>query len=153
MSRTLLLGLAAATLLAASTAWSADPINPHFGDHCDVCHAAIPSRNAAGGMDYHFGGEDVDPSCLRCHGESQRCCSIGAEGFTHRSGIDRWDRRKYGRPRRLPLMDGYITCTTCHFYIRAANPAPRDYKLVRLMAFVNDAPDWAALCTDCHVDE
>jgi hypothetical protein len=124
-------------------------INPHYKDNCPSCHLKLPEKGADGATDYHFLAEEIDPTCLVCHMDS--CCSIAKpHETTHASGMDRWDRSKYGAPKRLPLFDGYITCATCHFWRRSNNPAPEDYKLVRLVAIRPTGVDWTALCHDCH---
>jgi hypothetical protein len=137
------------TLAPCATAGAIN--NPHFSEHCPSCHLKLPDSGADGAIDYHFLAEDIDPTCLICHMDS--CCTIARpHESTHASGIDRWDRKKYGTPKKLPLTDGYITCATCHFWRRSNNPAPEDYKLVRLVAIRATGVDWTALCHDCHSD-
>lgn len=126
-------------------------INPHYKENCPSCHLKLPDKGADGAMDYNFLAEDIDPTCLICHADS--CCTIAKpHEFTHASGIDRWDKKKYGTPKKLPLSDGYITCATCHFWRRSNNPAPEDYKLVRLVEVSPTGVDWTSLCHDCHMD-
>lgn len=125
-------------------------VNPHFEDnHCNSCHLRLPAAGADGKMDYSFLAEEIDPTCMICH--SQGCCSIAApHQTTHASGIDKWDRQLFGRPEKLPLSDGFITCVTCHFWRRAINPAAQDYKLVRLVEISSRGKNWTGLCLDCH---
>ena len=124
-------------------------INPHYKDNCPSCHLKLPDKGADGAMDYHFLAEDIDPTCLICHMDS--CCTIAKpHETTHASGIGNWDKKKYGTPKKLPLSNGFITCTTCHFWRRSNNPAPADYKLVRLVEIRPTGVDWTALCHDCH---
>ena len=140
--------LLAATLLAAAPA--ASVINPHYDENtCGSCHLSEPEQGADGEMDYHFLGEDIDPTCNICH--EKKCCTIAApHESTHLSGTDRWDEEKYGTPEDLPLFDGYITCATCHFWRRANNPSEQDYKLLRLVKVEDTKINWAGLCLDCH---
>jgi hypothetical protein len=124
-------------------------VNPHYEEHCRSCHLKLPEKATDGAVDYHFLAEDIDPTCMICHSDS--CCTIAKpHESTHASGIDRWDEKKYGRPKKLPLSDGYITCVTCHFWRRSNNPAPQDYKLVRLVEIRSTGVQWTALCHDCH---
>jgi hypothetical protein len=125
--------------------------NPHYTEHCPSCHLKLPEKGSDGEMDYNFLAEDIDPTCMICH--SDECCTIAKPNqFTHASGIDRWDEDKYGTPQVLPLFDGYITCVTCHFWRRSNNPAPVDYKLVRLVEITPTGVRWTVLCQDCHRD-
>lgn len=123
-------------------------VNPHYIDHCSSCHRSLPAPGEGGEMDYHFLAEDIDPTCLICHEDA--CCTIGKPHRTHPSAIDSWDQERFGEPDRLPLADGYITCVTCHFWRRANNPGPEDYKLVRLVDIRPTSIDWTVLCLDCH---
>lgn len=124
-------------------------INPHYRENCPSCHLKLPEKGPAGAMDYHFLAEEIDPTCLICHKDA--CCSIaGPHESTHASGIDRWDRKKYGTPKKLPLSSGMITCATCHFWRRSINPARQDYKLLRLVEIGPTRLDWTVLCLDCH---
>lgn len=139
-----------ALIFALAPCPPADAItNPHVKDNCSSCHLKLPEKGADGVMDYSFLAEDIDPTCMICHSDS--CCSIAKpHESTHASGIDRWDKNKYGTPKKLPLYDGYITCATCHFWRRSNNPAPVDYKLVRLVEIRPTGVDWTVLCHDCH---
>ncbi len=143
----LLMSLALVLLWAAPTA---AVVNPHYDENsCGSCHLNQPTAGPDGGMDYHFLGEQIDRTCMICHG--QGCCTIaGPHQSTHPSGIDRWDKEKYGVPQKLPLTDGYITCVTCHFWRRANNPEKQDYKLVRLVEIKPSKIEWTVLCADCH---
>ena len=126
-------------------------VNPHYKDNCPSCHLKLPDKGSDGVTDYNLLAEDIDPTCLICHMDS--CCTIAKpHESTHASGIDRWDKRKYGTPRKLPLSGGYITCVTCHFWRRNNNPAPEDYKLLRLVEIRPTKVDWTVLCHDCHAD-
>lgn len=132
--------------------WANAIINPHDKDSCPSCHLKLPDKRANGVTDYNFLAVDIDPTCLICHEDA--CCTIAKPHHsTHASGIDRWDRAKYGAPKQLPLSKGYITCVTCHFWRRSNNPAPEDYKLVRLVDIRPTGVDWTALCHDCHSDK
>ncbi|HWR96846.1 MAG TPA: hypothetical protein VN317_00335 [Candidatus Methanoperedens sp.] len=139
-------------LMQVSAVQAQAMVNPHYDQKsCGSCHLQEPSAREGGGMDYHFLGEEIDRTCNICH--TQDCCTIaGPHQGTHPSGIDRWDERKYGRPKELPLFGGYITCATCHFWRRDNNPKPQDYKLVRLVDIRPTKIDWTLLCADCHKD-
>lgn len=126
-------------------------VNPHYEEHCSSCHLNLPAKGTDGVMDYNFLAGNIDSTCMICHSDS--CCTIAKpHESTHASGIDRWDEKKYGKPKKLPLSDGYITCVTCHFWRRRNNPAAQDYKLVRLVEIRPTKVDWTALCHDCHSD-
>lgn len=142
---------ACAIILLASPASAI--LNPHYdANSCGSCHLKEPTAGQGGAMDFHFLGEEIDRTCMICH--TQDCCSIAKpHEATHASGIDKWDKRKYGQPEKLPLTDGYITCVTCHFWRRANNPASEDYKLVRIVAIKPTGVDWAGLCVDCHKEQ
>jgi hypothetical protein len=123
--------------------------NPHYTDNCPSCHLRVPDRNPEGVVDYNFLAEDIDPTCLICHLDS--CCTIATpHESTHASGIDRWDKKKYGAPKKLPLSNGFITCVTCHYWRRSNNTAPEDYKLLRIVEIRPTKVDWTTLCHDCH---
>lgn len=126
--------------------------NPHLGEgRCNSCHLKVPAAGPDGKLDYNFLAEDIDPTCMVCH--SQECCTIAKPHQTnHPSGIDRWDKEKYGTPTKLPLSNGSITCVTCHFWRRANNPSAQDYKLVRIVEISTRSIDWTKLCADCHKD-
>lgn len=128
-------------------------VNPHYDDNsCGSCHLRTPTPGPGGAMDYRFLGEEIDRTCMICH--EQACCTIaGPHQSTHASGIDRWDRQKFGYPKTLPLSDGHITCATCHFWRRNINPAPQDYKLVRLVDIRSTGVEWTRLCQDCHAKQ
>lgn len=125
-------------------------VNPHNADgRCNSCHSKVPAAGPDGEMDYNFLAEDIDPTCMICHNEE--CCTIAKpHQTTHPSGIDRWDKEKYGTPEKLPLSNGYITCVTCHFWRRANNPNAQDYKLVRIVEISTRGIVWTGLCHDCH---
>ena len=125
-------------------------VNPHIGDgRCNSCHTKVPATGPDGTIDYNFLAEDIDPTCMICH--DRECCTIAKpHQSTHPSGIDRWDKKKYGTPEKLPLSNGYITCATCHFWRRAINPSAQDYKLVRMVEISASGIDWTKLCSDCH---
>lgn len=145
--RLLFLPLIMVLLMSASP--SRAIVNPHYTDSCGSCHIQEPSTGPDGEMDYKFLAEDIDPTCLICH--EQNCCTIAKpHERTHASGIDDWDRDKYGTPEILPLSDEFITCATCHFWRRANNPKPDDYKLLRLVEIQPNKIDWTSLCQDCH---
>lgn len=140
-----------AALLAGVAAPAAAIVNPHYEEHCTSCHLQAPERGADGKVAYNFLAREIDPTWMICH--EQGCCTIRKpHASTHASGLRGWSREKYGMPRVLPLFDGYITCATCHFWRRSNNPAPQDYKLVRLVRISATGVDWTALCKDCHRD-
>ncbi len=139
-----------AGLALPGTAPASEVINPHVGDHCRSCHLRVPEQGADKPKDYQLLGEEIDPTCLICH--ERACCTIGTGHQTHPSGIDTWDKTKFRPPATLPLSGGYITCATCHFWRRELNPAPKDYKLVRLVNISGTKIDWTVLCHDCHLD-
>jgi len=148
MLRRLIATLVPAALVLAAPA--AAVINPHSDeDSCLSCHLEEPPSGAA---DVELLAGGIDETCLVCH--RNECCTIAKpHEQTHPSDIDSWDKRKYGEPAQLPLQDGRITCVTCHFWRRAKNPSPADYKLVRIVQILSTRVDWTGLCQDCHKDQ
>ena len=149
MSRALAAGLFMAALVSVP---AYGIVNPHYAEEsCGSCHRNLPEVGPDGEIDYSFLGGEIDRTCNICHEDA--CCNIsGPHLSTHPSGVDRWDKEKYGTPEHLPLADGFITCVSCHFWRRDNNPLPTGYKLLRIVKVGTTGRDWTGLCKDCHRD-
>lgn len=127
-------------------------INPHVEPaNCESCHVKIPSQEEAERGDYFLLKETIDSTCHICH--EYTCCKVGSlheKERNHPSNIDRWDRNKVAEPKTLPLFDGYITCSTCHYHRK---PEGGDYKMIRILKknVLGDLRNWEGLCVDCHI--
>lgn len=152
-----------AVLVAVTAAWGDDPakgsfrldsgvllINPHEEPaRCPSCHDRIPDDREARAGQYFLHQPTTDETCAMCH--PTLCCDSSVKHTNHPTGIDRWNDPKFRRPKTLPLFDGFITCSTCHFH--RERDAKREFWLLRIVALGKDGkPDWAGLCRDCHVD-
>jgi len=144
----LLCALAVAVLLTASPD-SRALLNPHVKpEPCGSCHTKVPTEDDGRVGDYFLLKDSIDDTCHICH--EKTCCKPGSlHGTSHPSNIDRWDWKKFRRPKTLPLHNGFITCNTCHVHTK---PDGLSYKMVRIVKIDGKKIDWTGLCTDCHVD-
>ncbi len=149
MIRRLILCLVPALALGAAAGAARAADNPHVEPaKCLACHAKVPTAQDGDRGDYFLVKDTIDDTCRACHSDS--CCKAGEIHLTdHPSNINTWDRKLFRRPKTLPLFDGYITCSTCHFYRQAQGSA---FKLVRIVTVDGKNIDWTELCHDCHVN-
>ncbi len=135
-----------ALVAAATAARAAD--NPHVEPaRCLACHTKVPTADDGERGDYFLIRDTIDDTCHACH--TSACCMPGTlHGANHPSNINNWDWKLFHRPKTLPLFNGYITCSTCHFHREAEGSA---YKLVRIVKVDGKKVDWTELCHDCHV--
>lgn len=138
--------LAVILLFASVSAFAL--LNPHIKpEPCDSCHAKVPTKEDGEKEDFFLLKDDIDALCHVCH--EKKCCKPGDLGHLgHPSGIEKWDTKKFRRPKTLPLYEGKITCTTCHFHSRQDGT---DYKMVRIVKIDGKKIDWTDLCHDCHI--
>lgn len=139
------------SLLAFSRPAIALTIDPHDSpDGCLVCHIAVPGPEDAAEKRYHLVANSIDETCNRCHAES--ACALGVNRTAHPSSLLMWDSRIHTgpHPRTLPLHEGRIVCTTCHYRTRQADEG---YRMVRKAAWYDGQPDLTAFCADCHGEE
>lgn len=140
--------LAAAVLLAASPETGA-LLNPHVKpEPCESCHTKVPTEADGKSGDYFLLQDTIDDTCHVCH--EKTCCKPGSiHGVNHPSNIDKWDWKKFRRPKTLPLHNGFITCNTCHLHTRPDGPS---YKMLRIVLIDGKRIDWTDLCRDCHTE-
>src|SRR5512139_867418 len=146
--RSFLLGaLAVATLVIVSLRDSHGLLNPHIKpEPCGSCHTKVPTEEDGRTGDYFLLKDRIDDTCHICH--EKTCCKPGSlHGTNHPSNIDRWDWKKFRRPKILPLHNGFITCSTCHVHSKPDGPS---YKMVRIVKIDGKRIDWTELCRDCH---
>jgi hypothetical protein len=146
--RSLALSLFSSFLLAAVPfkVWAA-PVtcNPHTSadrESCLSCHTVIPVADDAACGVFRLTRDTVDETCRCCH--RQVVCALGPDRVEHLSDAETWNCQG---PKTLPLNDGRITCTTCHYRMK---PEGGDYKMVRNVALVDGKPDFTKFCADCH---
>ncbi|MCL5885277.1 MAG: hypothetical protein M1377_08080 [Deltaproteobacteria bacterium] len=147
--RYLLLCVLAACVLLTASPDSRAVLNPHIKpEPCDSCHAKIPTEADGRVGDYFLIKESIDETCHVCH--ERTCCKPGSlHGINHPSNINKWDWKKFRRPKTLPLHNGFITCNTCHLHTIPDGPS---YKMVRIVIADGKRIDWTGLCLDCHQD-
>ena len=147
--RYLLLCVVAACVLLIGSPDSLAVVNPHIKpEPCESCHTKVPTEADGRAGDYFLIKESIDGTCHVCH--EQTCCKPGSlHGISHPSNIDKWDWKKFRRPKTLPLHNGFITCNTCHLHTMPDGPS---YKMVRIVIADGKRIDWTALCLDCHQD-
>jgi hypothetical protein len=122
--------------------------NPHVSmDACPACHVDIPTPEDAFAQEFRLARGSVDDTCRTCHADT--ACALGLGRVVHPSGIDEWDRRICDGPKTLPLFEGRISCTTCHYYLK---PVGNDFRMVRNVKFYDGQPELSGLCADCHED-
>jgi hypothetical protein len=136
-------------LLVFSSASAFALLNPHVKpEPCGSCHTKTPTKDDGGAGNYFLLKDTIDDTCHVCH--ETVCCKPGSlHGFNHPSDVDKWDWKKFRRPKTLPLHNGKITCSTCHFH---SIPEGDSYKMVRIVKIDGKSIDWTELCHDCHVD-
>lgn len=123
-------------------------IDPHQKpENCTSCHKQVPDDQDSAGGDYMLLKDSIDITCNICH-EYKDCRIYSLKGHNHPSNIDRWDRKKFRKPKTLPLFEGFITCNTCHLHLKLDSGG---YKMVRLVTVELNRIDWTGLCQDCHV--
>lgn len=124
-------------------------LNPHVKpEPCNSCHTKVPTKADGEAGNLFLLKDSIDDTCMVCH--EKKCCKPGDLGHLgHPSGIDKWDMKKFRRPVTLPLYDGKITCSTCHFH---SVPEGDSYKMVRIVKVDMKKIDWTELCHDCHID-
>lgn len=132
--------------------------NPHdlvTSEDCLNCHnAGIADKVCDAADNFCLLAETVDAVCLKCH-VKENCCPVGMEHqaklflgrYSHPSNLRISDIQPAHLPRTLPIHQWRITCRTCHLHTRAK---PKDYAMLRLVAFTQEGVDWAPLCGDCH---
>ncbi len=122
-------------------------LNPHVKpEPCGSCHTRVPTQEEGEAGDYHLLKDTIDDTCQVCH--VAKCCSPGSlHGISHPSNIKDWDWKVFRRPKTLPLHNGYITCSTCHFHSIPEGPS---FKMVRIVSVEGKKIDWTGLCRDCH---
>lgn len=135
-------------ILVAASVPSFGLLNPHIKpEPCDSCHSKVPTKEDGEAGDYFLLKDTIDGTCHVCH--EKTCCKPGSlHGINHPSNIRTWDWKLFRRPKTLPLHNGYITCSTCHFH---SKPEGGTYKMVRIVKIDGKKIDWTNLCTDCHI--
>jgi hypothetical protein len=145
MNRHPVLPLLVLFLFAAQPVFGFGVVNPHESMEetaCLSCHYSVPVAEDSACGEYRLLKDSIEATCRSCHpGE---LCALGVGRVVHLSGIETWKSRG---PRTLPLYEGKITCTTCHYRLK---PAGEDFKMVRNVVFRDGNPDLRPLCADCH---
>ena len=108
----LLFQAAATAAVAQDEAMAAEPdarLNPHAApDACERCHDPVDAGTPAESIPFAHGG--IDEACLWCHAEAPHQVDIEA----HRRGEEGVPRGKALVPMVFPLLDGKLSCLTCH---------------------------------------
>lgn len=152
MRTILILGLIilAAVSLVTGTRAATAIIDPHSEPaNCPSCHVRPPTSQEARSGEYMLLGDGIDATCHVCH--PYDCCRINSlRGHNHPSNVGKWDVNDFTVPKTLPLFNGLITCSTCHYH-RLDQVPGKNYMMVRLVEVRLDRVDWTALCRNCHI--
>ena len=129
---------------------SIEIIDPHAEPAtCSSCHSENPTEEDVQSDEYRLLADTIDDMCHICH--PYDCCRINSlKGHNHPSNVSKWDVENFTEPENLPLFNGMITCSTCHYH-RKADISGQGYKMVRLVAVSLERVDWTKLCGDCHI--
>lgn len=127
---------------AISAGALAETTNIHYtGKYCEECHEKKPVK---GGSTYLKYNSDFNQLC-RCH-------IYKAGEYTHPVDIVPSEEKKAKIPPDLPLLDGKVSCTTCHdIYLQCNEDVESKFSNRR---FLRGAPfnRRTDLCFKCHDD-
>ena len=116
--------------------------NIHYtGAYCEVCHEKTPVR---GGQTYLKYNGDYNELC-KCH-------NYQPGTYTHPVDIEPSEKKKAKIPPDLPLVQGKVTCITCHNIFLQCGDNP-EYKFSN-KRFLRGNPSGkrTELCFKCHDD-
>jgi len=113
--------------------------NLHYtGKYCEECHEKIPRQ---GGDPFLKFDGDFSKLCGRCHDSSQG-------NYPHPIGMKPATGKKGNIPKSFPLVDGKVSCKTCHdLYLQCRENSKR-----KRMTSLRGAPfkKRTDFCFNCH---
>lgn len=130
------------TSLTVTSKKATDSTDIHYtGRYCKECHEKIPKRG--GGKFLKFGG-DFKQLC-NCHFKK-------TDIHLHPVDITPSEKMKRRVPNDLPLLDGKLSCSTCHDIVAQCEENPLDKLFIKGLGFLRGAPfkTETDLCFRCH---
>lgn len=109
--------------------------------YCTECHVEIPPKKGPKFLKY---GGDFKRLC-RCHYDNE-------QNYIHPVDLEPSEALKPRIPPGLPLLDGKITCATCHDIFIQCHDKPTEKIFLKENKFLRGAPypDRTDLCFKCH---